>query len=120
MDDPPVSDDSLAMRSPEGIITALVTLIANCDPSPSIFSALLSPIVPALYAILSVLEEKKTSDPLLRDSISGLLASWGRIVDASEGVQMLWTIIANFDDAWRLDDAGRLVRDPGQVCLSRC
>jgi hypothetical protein len=108
------------LDSPESAIAAMVAFFANCDPSPSVFSSVLSPVVPALYSIVCVLREKKVVDPLLLDSANGLLASWGRVTDANECVEVLWTVIQDYDDTWRMNEAGYLMRSTEYVNSIHC
>jgi hypothetical protein len=104
--------DARSVTSVDNTILTLTSFVANCDPSPALISGILSPVAPALYAISRVLQEYGTADPTLRESVHGLLMTWGRIVDAGEGVTIMWKIIQDYDQAWHLDVAGQLSRSP--------
>lgn len=95
----------------------LQTLLTNADPSPSFITGLLTAILPPLYSIFSHLEATKTSDPALKESVQGLLSTWGRVVGASEGIEALWQIILGEGGDWKSDVAGnqkalKLLQDP--------
>jgi len=91
-------------------LSTLVTLIINTDPSPVFISTLLSPIAPALYALLYHLDQIKTSDPSIRESLHGLLATWGRVVSSLEGVDVLSTILDCTGDDWQVDMESQISR----------
>ncbi|KAJ7591090.1 hypothetical protein C8J56DRAFT_782610 [Mycena floridula] len=91
-------------------LTTLVELISNADPSPTLVSTLLSPIIPSLYALLFHLDRIKTSDPTLKESVSGLLATWARVITEAEGVASLWQIIDGVELAWEIDLGGSVRR----------
>lgn len=74
-------------------LSTLMTLITNTDPSPDLISALLSPIVSPLYALLHHLDHVRTADPTLKESVRGLLSTWARVVVSEEGVTQLWSIL---------------------------
>lgn len=94
---------------PDVAIDALLTLLSNADPSPSFISDLLSPIIPALYSLLYHLNKVKTSDPKLRESLHGMLSTWGKIVVASEGLEILWFIVRNGQEGgWKVDLEGHI------------
>lgn len=89
-------------------LRTIQTFITNTDPSPTLISTLLSPVLPSLYALLESLEHNKTVDPTLREGVRGLLATWGRIVEAEEGVALLWACVENPGMDWAIDAAGEL------------
>lgn len=74
-------------------LLSLTILLSNTEPSPLFISTLLSPIISSLYLLSYDLNKFKTADPRLKDSIMGLLLSWGKIVDENEGTQILWSIV---------------------------
>ncbi|KZT72491.1 hypothetical protein DAEQUDRAFT_722639 [Daedalea quercina L-15889] len=96
--------------APSATLNVLQTLLTNADPSPTFVSSLLTPIVPALYGILSHLEGTKTSDPALKDSVRGFLVTWGRVVTAREGIDALWEVVLGEGGEWKADVTGNLVR----------
>jgi len=74
-------------------LLSLTILLSNTEPSPPFLSKLLSPIISSLYLLSYDLNKFKTADPQLKESITGLLLSWGKIVDENEGTQILWSIV---------------------------
>ncbi|OSX60155.1 hypothetical protein POSPLADRAFT_1066562 [Postia placenta MAD-698-R-SB12] len=106
------SDSSRATEHPvpSSALSSIQTLLTNADPSPTFITNLLTPIVPPLYAILSHLEANKTSDPALRESVRGLLSTWGRVVGAAEGIAALWLVVQGEGGDWKVDVAGHLTR----------
>ena len=91
-------------------ISTLQTILVNTDPSPALLSMLLTPIVPALYAILGCLESKKTAEPALRESVKGLLGTWSRIVSAQEVEEVYWGVIEGEGGYWKVDIAGEIIQ----------
>ena len=114
----PHTSDATPELSPSEAFAILQTLLTNADPSPTFITTLLTPIVPALYAILMHLEATKTSDPALKESVRGFLVTWGRVVGASEGIDTLWTVVLGEGGEWRVDVAGNLSRV--QRCVIPC
>ncbi|KZV65023.1 hypothetical protein PENSPDRAFT_745220 [Peniophora sp. CONT] len=96
--------------SPTTALSLLQTLLANTDPSPTLISVLLSPIVPALYAILGALEKLKASDPAQKEGARGLLLTWGRVVGQDEAVALLWSCVEDRGGYWEADVAGNIKR----------
>ena len=90
-----VNSKSSQIPLPSTALSNLVILISNCDPSPELISTLLSPIVHSLYSLLFHLSSQKTADPQLKESVQGLLVTWGKIVDASKALDLLWSLIQN-------------------------
>lgn len=103
------SKDSKTTLRPDVVINALLTLLSNADPSPPLISRLLSPIVPALYSLLYHFHNLKTSDPKLKESVHGMLLTWGKIVVTNEGLKTLWCIVeGGRKTGWRLDLEGHI------------
>jgi hypothetical protein len=96
--------------TPTRALSTLLVILTNTDPSPPLISILLSPILPALYSALSHLDSRKASDPNLRESLRGIMETWGRLVGLQEGVDVLWSIVAKESDEWEIDDEGELRR----------
>ncbi|KAF7355296.1 RTP1-C1 domain-containing protein [Mycena sanguinolenta] len=96
--------------SPRVVLTTIMTLVTNTDPSPTLISSLLSPIVSALYSLLYNLDQVKTSDPSLKETLRGLLGTWGRVVGAMEGLAILWSVIDGQGGEWRVDLEGQITR----------
>jgi hypothetical protein len=96
--------------TPEDALTTLINIITNTDPSPALISLLFSPILPELYSISASVAHKKSADPSLRSSLDGMLATWGRVVDTTEGIAVLWRIIDQPGHDWDVDIAGHIKR----------
>lgn len=89
-------------------LSTLMTFILHADPSPILISVLLSPIIPALYALSAYMDRLKTADPLLKESVKGLLATWGRVVESHECLDTLWRVLEGEGGGWELDIAGEI------------
>ncbi|PFH46324.1 hypothetical protein AMATHDRAFT_155621 [Amanita thiersii Skay4041] len=100
----------LSTLTASGALEILITLVANMDPLPSLFSKLLSPIFPILYSLLYFLEKTKTSDPGIKESLRWTLISWGKIVDTTEGVCAFWCIKSESQAFWGIDSENNLQR----------
>jgi hypothetical protein len=94
--------------TPTAALSTLIALVSNTDPSPIFMTALLSPITPALYSLFHHMEKVKTSNPSLRESLRGLLVTWGKIVDQPEGIDIIWHIIVGNEGGWQVDLEGRI------------
>ncbi|KAG6896934.1 hypothetical protein C0992_005199 [Termitomyces sp. T32_za158] len=99
-----------ATLSVSSALTTLITLVSNADPSPTIISALLSPIVPTLYSLLHYMDHVKTVDPSVREPLRGLLITWGKIVLNADGVRILWSILQSEEVNWTIDLEGHINR----------
>ncbi|KAA1475539.1 hypothetical protein DENSPDRAFT_429786 [Dentipellis sp. KUC8613] len=108
---PPSNPDALTAAS---ALRTLQTFLTNTDPSPPLISMLLSPVIPAIYAIMHALDNNRTADPVLRESVKGLAVSWGRIVGVEEGSAILWACVEAPGDEWAVDIAGELKRAEGR------
>jgi len=96
------------LLTPHEALSALVILLSNTEPSPVLLSKILTPIIPELYLLSYDLDKVKTADPHLKESISGLLLSWGKIIDQAEGSRTLWSIVeGNKSSQWHFDLEGR-------------
>lgn len=104
----PAASSSLSKFTPATALSTLVTLVSNTDPSPILMMALLSPITPALYSLYHHVGGVKTSDPSLKESLRGLLVTWGKIVGQSEGLDVFWHIIMNNEGGWQVDLEGHI------------
>ncbi|KAM6495912.1 hypothetical protein JOM56_008618 [Amanita muscaria] len=107
----------MSILLPSVSISALATLVTNMDPYPASISRLLSPIVPVLYSLLYRLDQIRTSDPTLRDSVHGLLVTWGKIVEKSGGLDCIWLISQSDEIYWNvgLDGDIRQVHKPDKT-----
>ncbi|KAF8231899.1 hypothetical protein L208DRAFT_1361765 [Tricholoma matsutake] len=100
---------SLPSQPPTTALSTLITLVSNADPSPTLMTTLLSPITPAIYSLFHYMEKVKASDPTLKESLHGLLVTWGKIVSQPEGVAILWHIITSNDrGGWQVDLEGHI------------
>ena len=102
--------------SPVEAIQIIQIFLTNTDPAPTIVSTILSPIATSLYALYSTLLRMKTTDPGLRESVRGLLFSWGRVVPAGEAVAILWACVDGQGGDWVVDLAGNVRRIEKCVC----
>ena len=91
-------------------LSILTNLIMNADPSPTLISMLLSPVIPSVYALSFYLDSVKTSDPLLKESVRSILTTWGRVVAVPEGVDCLWHIIRGEKSNWQKGSDGLVKR----------
>lgn len=93
---------STLLLTPMEALQALQTFLIHADPSPSELSMLLTPIVSELYTLASLYHSSKTGDPNVRESLHGLLNTWGRIVSSSDAIDGLWRIISGSGGNWEL------------------
>ncbi|KAF8913868.1 hypothetical protein CPB84DRAFT_1669780 [Gymnopilus junonius] len=99
---------SKTVQDPRKVLSALTVLLSNTEPSPTFISKILSPILASLYLLSYDLDQIKTVDPFLKETVNGLLMSWGKIVDNGEGSNVLWSIIEDGKDSiWTVDLEGR-------------
>jgi hypothetical protein len=110
------STETVTTLSPIDAIQAVQTLLTNTDPAPTLVSTVLSPIATSLYVLLSTLLNVKIADPTLRESVRGLLFSWGRVVPADEAVAVLWACIDGEGGYWTVDLTGNVKRVEKCVC----
>jgi hypothetical protein len=94
--------------SPTEALSTLMTFIMHTDPSPTLISTLLSPIMPCLYALSAYMNRMKTTDPVSKEFVSGLLATWGRVVASDECFDSLWHVLKGAGGAWEIDIAGEI------------
>ena len=111
--------EEVTTLSPVEAIQITQTFLTNTDPAPTLVSTILSPIATSLYALLSTLQRVKTADPALRESVRGLLFSWGRVVPAEEAVAILWACVDGQGGDWTVDLAGSVSRVEKCVCPLR-
>ena len=97
---------------PTSAILTLSTILTNTDPSPELISTLVQPIVPQLYSLYEHLQNSKAVDPVLLETIEGLLSTWARAATRSESVEILWEIIDG--EAWDWD-----VGEDGDLCITQ-
>ena len=88
---------------------SLTILISNTEPSPVFISRLLSPIISGVYALSFDMGRNRLADPQIKESVTGLLLSWGKIIDRAEGTNTLWSVIEDGRDyAWRFGLEGKI------------
>lgn len=106
------SEQKLANTTePSDALSSISTLISNTEPSPVFISKILSPILASLYLLSYNLAQYKTADPQLKASVTGLLLSWGKIIDQPEGINVLWSILeAGKNSEWKYNNDGQLWR----------
>ncbi|KIJ70504.1 hypothetical protein HYDPIDRAFT_143972 [Hydnomerulius pinastri MD-312] len=108
----PANFSAAERTTPAQALSTLTTLLLNTDPSPVFVTLVLSPVIPALYALMFHLDRTKTSDPVLKESVKGLLATWGRVVERQEGVDTLWSVLQDERIEWEVDIAGEIKHVP--------
>jgi len=96
----------LLRPDPSVVLPRLITLVSNADPSPTLISTILSPLVTPLYSLLHCMDQVKTSDPTLMHSLRGLLITWGKIVDPSNGIDTMWHLVEDEAESWKIDSNG--------------
>ncbi|TFK75938.1 hypothetical protein BDN72DRAFT_891803 [Pluteus cervinus] len=95
---------------PSSAISRLLILLSNLDPAPHVISRLLSPIVPALYSLLAFLESVKTANPILKEGLTNMLVTWGKVMNPEEGQQVLWRVLSGERGEWQLNPEYGIVR----------
>lgn len=97
--------------NPQETLEVIVTLLANAEPSPIFISKLLSPLIATLYGLSYDISQHKTVDPQLKESVSGLLKLWAKIVNQIEGQDILWSVIDGGKECdWKFDMTGNFWR----------
>lgn len=96
--------------TPTAALATLMQLMLHTDPSPALISTFLSPILPELYTLSTTLERIKAADPVLKESVRGLLLTWGRVVVSSECYEKLLLILDGSGGDWKVDVAGEIQR----------
>lgn len=118
----PISDietPSTLTLTPASALSTLTAFILHADPSPVLISSLLTPIVTSLYALSALVDKKKTADPVLKENVKGLLATWGRVTMFEECLSGLWRIVEGEGGQWQVDIAGGITRVERSVYLLR-
>jgi hypothetical protein len=87
------SGQSYLLPTPSSSLQIIHTLLLSTDPSPSLFSSLLSPVLPSLYSLHAHLSKMGVADPILKEDVWTLMRTWGRVVEEGEGVQVLWSLV---------------------------
>lgn len=101
--------NSNELMRPSQALSTISTLLLNSDPSPILVTLVLSPILPSLYALMYYFDKTKASDPVLRDSVTALLMTWGRIVECHEGVEQLWLVLHGERVNWKISESDEIV-----------
>lgn len=94
--------------TPTAALSTLMAFILHTDPSPILISTLLSPILPSLYTLSARVDRTKTADPLLKESLKGLLLTWGRVVVFIECFDTLWCILEGKGGEWEISVDGEI------------
>lgn len=102
--------DTRFTQSPQESLTTLTLLFANINPSPTLVSTILSPIIPPLYCLWAHTKQIKTADPELREYLTAILSTWGRIGSMEEITRVMWSIIQGEGGYWTIDIAGDIRR----------
>ncbi|KAL5487549.1 hypothetical protein ACEPAI_5657 [Sanghuangporus weigelae] len=101
------ADDAVVLSLSQAIPT-LSIIFLNTDPSPELIDVLLTPIAAQLYTLLEHLLVSKTADPMMRETVEGLLGIWTRTAGKEEIVGALWEVVDGRGGEWDVDDAGEL------------
>lgn len=109
--------DREGSSAPSTALSMLTILLLNTDPSPVFITQILSPVVPTLYALVFHLDTIKASDPVFKESVKGLLATWGRVVGTQDGVGTLWSIVQSERIFWEVDVSGD-IRHGAPECVT--
>ncbi|KAG6893275.1 hypothetical protein C0993_001551 [Termitomyces sp. T159_Od127] len=56
------------------------------------------------------MDHVKTVDPSVRESLRGLMITWGKIVSNADGVRILWPILQSDEVKWTIDLEGNINR----------
>lgn len=104
----PASSNLDGNQSPSAALATLQAILVNSDPSPTLISSLLTPIIPALFLISSEADSMKFVDPSLRACLQGLLGTWGRVISAQEGIATLWLTVEGEGGIWNVDISGEI------------
>ncbi|KIJ57123.1 hypothetical protein M422DRAFT_238692 [Sphaerobolus stellatus SS14] len=114
------SDGAPSRLSPVETLKTLETFLLHADPSPTELSTLLNPIAPELYTLLGMYRSSKTADPSVREPLSALLSTWGRVVASSNVIAAVWKIVCGDGGNWdiSLDGFVRSTRPPVQPSIS--
>lgn len=105
------SSDTISISlTPTVALSTLMTFVLHTDPSPTLISTLLSPIMPSLYTLSAHMERTKTVDPLLKESMRGLLSTWGRVVMSKECFEQVMHVLEGAGGDWQINIAGEIQR----------
>jgi hypothetical protein len=97
-----------ARLTPNASLSILQLLIANMEPSPMILSSVLGPIVTALYTLWYTLENVRTADPVVRETVGSLLMTWARVVSENRAVDTLMEIVSGKGGEWEVAIGGEI------------
>ncbi|KAG2128313.1 uncharacterized protein EDB93DRAFT_1109074 [Suillus bovinus] len=93
------SDENYLLPTPSSSLQTIHTILLSTDPSPSLFASLLSPILPFLYSLHAHLSKMAVADPILKEDVWSLMRTWGRVVEESEGVRVLWSLVDEYESS---------------------
>lgn len=96
--------------SPTTALGTLQTFLTNTDPSPTVISSILTPIIPSIYSLWYSLDKIKSADPATKTTLKGLLGTWGRLIGNLEGTATLWLIVDGEGGEWKTNVAGEIRR----------
>ncbi|KAG1754005.1 uncharacterized protein EDB91DRAFT_1101110 [Suillus paluster] len=107
------SGQSQLLPTPSSSLQTIHTLLLSTDPSPSLFSSLLSPILTSLYSLHAHFSKMGVADPVLKEDVWTLMRTWGRVVEEVEGIRVLWSLVdenENSSGGWEGGSAEDLKR----------
>ncbi|KAG8750550.1 hypothetical protein FRC12_012833 [Ceratobasidium sp. 428] len=94
-------------------VSTLTTLFISTDPSPLLAQTIIEPILVPLYNISAHLDAQRVSDPMLKESVHGLVKTWARLVSRDEAIAGLWSIVQGAG-GWGLDGEVQWIWDVGE------
>lgn len=77
-------------------LAIVTTFFTNSDPSPTLLTSLLEPLIPPFYFLLLFLDQNPKiilSDPGIKEVVKGLMRSWARVGDKGDVAAGLWDVL---------------------------
>lgn len=87
-------------------LSVLLPLVVRAPPPVDLLNALVSPILPALFALRCELDADATADPITKQEIQQCLEAWVQMVDDKTAVVGIWRIITSGHGWGQLDPEG--------------
>lgn len=97
---------SLQGNDIEAQIDLLSVIVGNIDPSHTVYSFLLDPLIVKLFSMLFHISETR-GDPVLKGAIENLISVWARTMSANELVQGISRVVEESPDyRWQRSETG--------------
>ncbi|KAG9128193.1 hypothetical protein FRC07_003743 [Ceratobasidium sp. 392] len=112
----PSSNITPSVLSVSDAISTLTTLFTSTDPSPLLAQTIIEPILVPLYNLSAYLDAQRVSDPMLKESVHGLLRTWARLVARDEAITGLWNVVQGVG-GWGLEGEIQWSWDVGEEGL---